>query len=144
MCLEAKASPDYSAGACLVHAASVQDLETLRMLVPFSCEKASLGNALAVFLDSEKLMASAGGVATVEFLLVSGAVGRRHAAAFIQTARNLNAPALKALTGPEVPTDTVNTALKEVSGVDQRWFSPEGLPVVQHLLRLWCQRIRGR
>ncbi|KAK4999587.1 hypothetical protein LTR66_001418 [Elasticomyces elasticus] len=74
------------------------------------------------------------GIATVKFLLASRAVGKRHAAAFVRTARTLNEPALKALTGPQVLTATVNTALKEVSSVEQRWFSLEGLPVVRHLL----------
>jgi ankyrin repeat protein len=133
--LDANASPDFSNGSSVLHAAGKLDVALLKMLACSINSKEVVSNAFGVvFQSGDKRWRSTEGLAFVELLIGKGAAGEHVNNAAVQAARMFDIDALELIAQPVSPASVFTTAFTEATRTRDDWISPEGLTVVQFLL----------
>lgn len=133
--LDANASPDFSNGSSVFHAAGTLDVGLLKMLGPSISSKDVVSNAFGiVFQSGDKRWRSIEGLAFVELLVAQGAAGEHVNNAAIQAARMFDIDALELIAKPVSPASVFTTAFIEATRTRDDWVSPAGLTIVQFLL----------
>ena len=133
--LDANASPDYSNGSSVLHAAGTLDVGLLKILAPSINSKDVVSNAFgAIFQSPDNRWRSTKGLAFVKLLIEKGAAGEYVNKAAVQAAVKFDIDALELIAEPVSPTSIFTVAFAEATRTRNDWVSPEGLTVVQFLL----------
>jgi ankyrin repeat protein len=133
--LDSKASPDFSDGSSVLHAAKVLDLGLLKMLAPAINSKDVVSNAFGVvFQSGDKTWRTAKGLDFVELLIQKGASGEHINNAAVQAAVMFDIDALELVADPVSSEAIFTTAFTEATGTRDDWVSAEGLTTIQFLL----------
>ena len=132
--LDAEASPDFSDGACILHAADVFDLDLFCLLSRTATSKDSFTKAFQVIIDSQKQWNTAEGLRFVKILVEKGATGEPVDYVAVTAAETLNIDALRLVADSVTSAAVFDRAFDGAIEVEDVWLLSEGLATIQLLL----------